>query len=742
VNEDLGVEAPAPPSGAVAFLFSDVEGSTQLLRELSDDYAPLIDAHGRLLRETFETYGGRVVDSQGDSFFVVFPRIRDAAAAAAQAQRMLASHAWPNGTVVRVRIGLHAGEPLVAEERYVGLGVHRAARICAAAHGGQVLLSQAAGSLLADNEPPDVGLRDLGEHRLKDFDRAERLFQLDIDGLPSDFPPLRTEQQGQPSRVSLEFRILGPLEVVKDGQALALGGQRQRSVLALLLLRRGEVVSVDGLVDAIWGENPPRTATTSLQNIVSQLRKVLGPERLVTRAPGYVLALGGDEVDADRFTRLVEEARGKDPDERARRLNEALELCRGPALADFAYELFAQTEIERLEELRLAALEERIEADIERGRHAEVVGELEALVSQHPLRERARGQLMVALYRSGRQAEALSTYQDARRTLLEDLGIDPSPALQQLHAAILRQDRALAGTPSAERPEDHFDEVASALLAGRLVPVLGADVGELAHRLAERFEYPEDEGRELTRVAQYVALMQGSGPLYDELYSLLAVPAGPTAVHRFFAALPPILRERGLPHQLIVTTGYDLALEQAFLEAGEEFEVVSYLAAGPHRGKFCHFAPDGDVHLIDVPNTYATELSLQRRTVILKLHGGLDLTSERDWESFVVTEDDYIDYLGQRDVASAIPVALAAKLRRSHVLFLGYGMREWNLRVLLSRVWGGGSVSYRSWAVTPAPPPVERRFWKVRGVDLVDASLEEYVGVLGSSAGVEERTLA
>src|SRR5207253_46124 len=144
----------------------------------------------------------------------------------------------------------------------------------------------------------------------------------------------------------------------------------------------------------------------------------------------------------------------------------------------------------------------------------------------------------------------------------------------------------------------------------------------------------------LTRVAQYVALTKGAGPLYDELHELLAAHAKPNAVHRLLAALPPLLRERGVPHQLIVTTSYDLALEQAFLDAGEEFDIVSYIASGRHRGRFAHLKPDGTGTAIEIPNTYATELSLEERTIILKLHGRFDPSPGREWESFVVTEDD------------------------------------------------------------------------------------------------------
>ena len=528
-----------------------------------------------------------------------------------------------------------------------------------------------------------------------------------------------------------DFRILGPLEVATESGPLALGGQKQRAVLALLLLDANRVVSVDKLVDALWGEQPPRTAMTSLQNFVSQLRKVLGSDVLETRMPGYRLHVAPGELDLDRFRQLCDAARGLEPAARAATLHEALALWRGPALADFQFEAFAQGEIARLEELRLAAVEDRIEAELEAGLDSELVGELESLVDAHPLRERLRAHLMLALYRSGRQAEALQVYQDARRALVEELGIDPTPALQELHGAILRQEVGLqpVGTPAPA--DDHFDDVIATMLSGRVVPVLGSDVRELAQRLAHRFGYPDDEGGPtLARVAQYVAVMKGSGPLYDELHDLVATDIPPTDVHRFLASLPPVLRTHGVPHQLLVTTSYDHALERAFEEAGEEVDVVSYLATGRGRGRFCHIRPDGSGTLIDRPNTYATELDLERRTVILKLHGRAEPGDVREWESFVVTEDDYIDYLAQAEIANVVPVSLAARLRRSHFLFLGYTMADWNLRVVLNRLWGDQPLTYRSWAVQPAPKPLEREFWRKRDVDVLEAPLEAYVAGL------------
>ncbi len=532
-----------------------------------------------------------------------------------------------------------------------------------------------------------------------------------------------------------DFRILGPLEVSDETGPLLLGGQKQRAVLALLLLDADRVVSVDRLVEALWGEQPPRTAVTSLQNFVSQLRKSLGPEILETKPPGYRLRVRKGELDLDRFRVEVENARALEPAQRAAKLCEALGFWRGPPLADFAFESFAQPHIAHLEELRLATLEERVEADLEAGRHGELVGELEALVEEHPVRERLRGQYMLALYRSGRQAEALQTYQEGRRFLVEQLGIEPSRDLQQLHGAILRQEAGLQAPGAALPPEDHFDQVLRALFEGRLVAVLGADVADLASRLAHRFDYAEN-GSGLPRVAQYIAVMKGSGPLYDELHALLDADALPTPIHRFLASLPPLLRERGVPHQLLVTTSYDLALEAAFLEAGEEFDIVSYVAAGANRGKFCHLAPDGTGRLIDLPNTYATELSLETRTVILKLHGQVDRAPDRAWESFVVTEDDYIDYLAKSDVAGAVPVGLAAKLRRSHFLFLGYTMADWNLRVILNRLWCDQPLTYRSWAVQPDAKALEREFWRRRDVDVHEMALDRYVETLAAYAGL------
>jgi DNA-binding SARP family transcriptional activator len=537
----------------------------------------------------------------------------------------------------------------------------------------------------------------------------------------------------------VEFRILGPLEVLADnGEPLMLAGAKQRAVLVLMLLRANHVVSTEFLVDALWGEQPPRTATTSLQNSISALRKVLGPDLLVTQPPGYRLVAPPEAVDLGRFEALAVSARELEPRQRAERLREALALWRGEPFAEVAFEPFAAAEIRRLEELRQSVLEDRIEADLACERHTELVPELEGIVARNPLRERPRAQLMLALYHSGRQPDALRVFQDARRLLAEELGLEPSVQLQELNSQVLRQSvpRPRATTPTAD--DAHFEEVSPALLSGRLVPVLGTDVATLAAELALRFDYP-DEDTDLTRVAQFVALTKGEGPLYDELHALLETAATPTPVHRFFASLPQLLRDRGLPHQLLVTTGYDLALEQALLDAEEEFDVVSYVATGRDRGRFCHRDPSGLTRVIDLPNTYATELSLERRTVLLKVHGGVDIAA-REQESFVVTEDDYIGYLARNDVGGALPVGLAARLRRSHFLFLGYGMREWSLRLVLDRISSGEALAYRSWAVVPVARPLEHHFWRLRGIELLQQPLEQYVDSLSSYVGLGQGT--
>jgi YVTN family beta-propeller protein len=249
----------------------------------------------------------------------------------------------------------------------------------------------------------------------------------------------------------MEFRILGPIEVQETGRELPLGGAKQRALLSILLLHDGAPVSTDRLIDLLWGEHAPGSALNSVHIYVSRLRKALRNGRVVTRSGGYALEVGGDEVDLRMFERLVAEGRELSTAGNAAAARDcfvsALALWRGPALSELAGTDYGRIEIDRLEELRLLALEGRLDAELQLGRAADVVPELEALVRQHPLRERVRAQLMLALYRAGRQSEALEVYRDGRRRLTEELGLDPGPALQELERAILTQDPALEGQP-------------------------------------------------------------------------------------------------------------------------------------------------------------------------------------------------------------------------------------------------------------------------------------------------------
>jgi predicted ATPase/DNA-binding SARP family transcriptional activator len=294
----------------------------------------------------------------------------------------------------------------------------------------------------------------------------------------------------------VEFRILGPLEIASEGGLVQLRAAKHRALLAVLLLHANQVVSYGRLLDELWGEEPPATAIKTLQVYVAALRKALGSERIVSRARGYLLRAEADEVDAARFELLVGDAQqlreAGAAAEAAERFREALSLWRGAALADVSFESLARGEVERLEELRLTVLAERIECELLRGRHGDVIGELEALVSEHPLHERFRGQLMLALYRNGRQAEALETFHDARRTLVEELGIEPGLELQDLNRRMLKQDPELE-VASGSRP-----------LPSGTVTLVATEVegsAQLLQELGQRYADVLDAERRLLREA-------------------------------------------------------------------------------------------------------------------------------------------------------------------------------------------------------------------------------------------------
>ena len=288
----------------------------------------------------------------------------------------------------------------------------------------------------------------------------------------------------------VEYRVLGPLEVAVDGRPARLGAPKQRATLVLLLCRRNTVVPASRLVDGLWGDDPPGSASNLVQGHVSGLRKALGKEAIETRGAGYLVRVEPGALDLQRFeelahfgSRALEEG---NPISAASSLGEALALWRGPALADLADEPLLDPVAARLEELRVLALERRVEADLALGRHADVVGELEELIDEHPLRERPRGLLMTALYRSGRQADALGAYRDARSVLVDELGIEPSAWLTDLHAAILRQapqlDHAAAAATTATRRSVLVAALAphaATHLAALAAPLVGEPAREL-----------------------------------------------------------------------------------------------------------------------------------------------------------------------------------------------------------------------------------------------------------------------
>jgi DNA-binding SARP family transcriptional activator len=251
----------------------------------------------------------------------------------------------------------------------------------------------------------------------------------------------------------VKFRILGPLDLVNDAGPIALDAPKHKALLGVLLLHPNQAVSSERLIDELWGERPPATAGKILQTYVSQLRRIVGADTIATRRPGYLLRVEEDALDATQFRRLFADGRriaASGDNERASvRFREALALWRGPPLADVVFESFARNEVERLEEERLSALMDLIDSELALGRHEELVHEVEALVREHPLRERLRGQLMLVLYRAGRQADALELYQEGRQLLAQELGIDPGPQLKELEAKILRQDSSLLAPPQS-----------------------------------------------------------------------------------------------------------------------------------------------------------------------------------------------------------------------------------------------------------------------------------------------------
>jgi DNA-binding SARP family transcriptional activator/tetratricopeptide (TPR) repeat protein len=317
----------------------------------------------------------------------------------------------------------------------------------------------------------------------------------------------------------MDFRLLGPLKVWDRGRGVELRRPKQRALLAILLLRAREAMSSDALIDALWGDSPPRTARAALQNYVAQLRRALGPGVVTSRSGGYLLDVAPEQIDLGRFEWLVGESREAEGEERVAKLREALALWQGPPLADLAFEPFAAHEISRLEELRTSALEDLIDAELALGAGAELLDRLEALIASHPFRERLRGQQMLALYRDGRQAEALEAYQETRRTLVDELGIEPGTALRELEQAILRQDPAL--DPPGRPPRR---EAAAPEERRKVVTILFADLA-----CPDTFDPELLRKTSMDALARMRAVLEGHGATIeqragDEVMAVFGVP--------------------------------------------------------------------------------------------------------------------------------------------------------------------------------------------------------------------------
>jgi hypothetical protein len=314
--------------------------------------------------------------------------------------------------------------------------------------------------------------------------------------------------------------------------------------------------------------------------------------------------------------------------------------------------------------------------------------------------------------------------------------------------------------------EDHYWLVAQRLLDGFVIPFLGAGANllarppdehwklgmympsgaELADILAEKSRYP-DRGENLLRVAQYVDAMLGERALYQYLHALFDADYPPNSLHCLLARAARVVRERGSRNLLIISTNYDDALERAFRAEGEAFDLLWYEAKrGQTCGKFMHTAPDGETVPVDLPNEYDA-VAPEQRAVILKLHGAVNRLDPA-LDSFVITENNYIDYLARGDIVAQIPVTLHEPMVDSHFLFLGYSMRDWNLRVILSRLWGRAPLDVKSWAVQlpgrhPKHNEIERKLWADRGdIELFQLPLEEYVPALEAELlGADRREL-
>lgn len=572
-----------------AFLIADIRGYTGFTQEHGDEAAAeLAERFESLAREIVAVHEGSVIEVRGDEVLSVFLSPRRAIGAAVDLQIRLVeeTRAHPQAPLP-VGIGLDAGEAVAVGEGFRGGALNLAARLCSEARAGEILGSQSIVHLARRVE----GTRfvDRGEIQLKGLSEPVRVQAI----LPEESDPaaemaalLPRLDAGRIQRRRLRFRILGPLEVDAGSGPLPLGGPKQRTVLAALILRANDVVPIDVLTQEVWGEDPPATARNTIQTYVSQLRKAVGHDRVQARPPGYSLELDPSELDVARFERLLADARrtrATAPGTSAAMLEEALGLWRGSPLSGIA-EGSLVPEITRLAELRAEAEEDLVDDLLAVGEHARVIGRLEVFLGREPLRERSWGQLMLALYRDGRQADALAAFQRARGVLADELGIDPSPELMRLHERILRQDPDLEVRGEPLRGYRLLEKIGDGPVGSvfrAIQPHVGRDV--VVKVVNETIASGSSFVRRFEPEARAVLALEH--PHLIPMYDAWREPAGAYVVTRFLrgGSLRALLANGPLPRE----------------QAGRIFEQVASALAFAHRAGVAHGSVDPSNVLLD-----------------------------------------------------------------------------------------------------------------------------------------------
>ena len=502
------------PSVIRTFLIADLRGYTTFSDERGDQAAAdVAERFVEIAKECVGARSGTVNEVRGDEILASFESGREALRVALDLQERAAGEP-AESRMLGVGIGIDAGEAVPVGDGYRGRALNLAARLCARARAGEILVTSELVHLAGAVE--GVRFDDRGAVRLKGLSRPVDLFAVVRASAGSTAPAAAGAVAGH-----LGFRLLGPLEVTDGDRPVSLGGPRQRLVLAHLLLSANRVLTMDELIERVWDEEPPRAARNTIQSYISHLRAALGPDRVEGRTPGYVVHAEPEELDVLRLEQLLRRARRllpTDPREAATSIEEALALWSGSPLSDLSEAASLTGEIARLNELRVSALEDLFDARLAVGDHADVLPELERIVVEHPMRERLWAHLMLARYRSGRQAEALDAYRRAQDLLADELGIDPSPELQELQRRILQQDPALqlTGKPlRGYRLLERVGEGAFGVVWRALDPELGREVG--VKQIHPKLSDDPSFIRRFEQEAQTIARLEHPHvvPLYD-----------------------------------------------------------------------------------------------------------------------------------------------------------------------------------------------------------------------------------